>query len=151
MFVIANHFRSKGGDQPLFGHFQPPQRSSEEQRTAQARLVHDFAAQILAVDPQAYVAVVGDINDFEFSTTASILAGTGTGTGSELLDLPVTLPLPQRYTYVFEGNSQVLDHTLLSPAAASPDRFDYDIVHVNAEYADQASDHDPQVVRLRLH
>src|SRR6476469_8228840 len=26
--------------------------------------------------------------------------------------------------------------------------FDYDVVHVNAEFADQASDHDPQVVRL---
>ena len=27
---------------------------------------------------------------------------------------------------------------------------DYDVVHVNAEFADQASDHDPQVVRLTL-
>ncbi|GAA3371105.1 hypothetical protein GCM10020367_20420 [Streptomyces sannanensis] len=27
--------------------------------------------------------------------------------------------------------------------------LDYDIVHVNAEFADQTSDHDPQVVRLQ--
>jgi hypothetical protein len=25
----------------------------------------------------------------------------------------------------------------------------YQVVHINAEYADQASDHDPQVVRLQ--
>ena len=24
LFVIANHFNSKGGDDPLFGRFQPP-------------------------------------------------------------------------------------------------------------------------------
>jgi uncharacterized protein len=29
-------------------------------------------------------------------------------------------------------------------------RVDYDPVHVNAEFADQASDHDPQVARLGL-
>jgi predicted extracellular nuclease len=48
---------------------------------------------------------------------------------------------------VFDGNSQVLDHILVS----WPLRLlgtDYDLVHLNAEFADQASDHDPQVVRL---
>jgi predicted extracellular nuclease len=32
LFVIGNHFNSKGGDQPLFGHFQPPILSTEAQR-----------------------------------------------------------------------------------------------------------------------
>ena len=44
VFVVANHFASKGGDQPMHGRFQPPARDSEQQRVAQARLVHDFAA-----------------------------------------------------------------------------------------------------------
>ena len=26
----------------------------------------------------------------------------------------------------------------------------YDVVHVNAEFADQVSDHDPQVVRISI-
>ena len=39
LFVVANHFNSKGGDQPLFGRFQPPTRSSEVQRHAQAAIV----------------------------------------------------------------------------------------------------------------
>jgi len=49
----------------------------------------------------------------------------------------------------------VLDHILISPALSRrilpflPQlRYDYDVVHVNSEFADQASDHDPQVVRL---
>ena len=63
------------------------------------------------------------------------------------------LPDPERYTYVFEGNSQVLDHILVSRALALKvgpvSRYDYDVVHVNSEYTDQVSDHDPQVVRIR--
>jgi len=89
------------------------------------------------------VVVLGDVNDFEFSETADLLVGSG-----ELVDLPRTLPDAERYTYVFEGNSQVLDHILISPGLASR-KYDYDVVHVNSEYADQVSDHDPQVVRLR--
>ncbi len=56
---------------------------------------------------------------------------------------------------MFEGNSQVLDHILISRALADPfvgliRTFDYDIVHTNSEFADQISDHDPQIVRLRV-
>ena len=32
VFAVANHFSSKGGDQPLFGRFQPPERVTEVQR-----------------------------------------------------------------------------------------------------------------------
>ena len=61
------------------------------------------------------------------------------------------LPVEERCRYVFEGNSQVLDHLLVSPelrGALVPGGFD--IVHVNAEYADQVSDHDPLVARFEL-
>jgi hypothetical protein len=40
----------------------------------------------------------------------------------------------------------VLDQILISTSLASA--YVCDIVHINAEYADQDSDHDPQVVRL---
>jgi uncharacterized protein len=144
LFVIGNHFSSKGGDNPLMGRFQPPVRSSEEQRHAQAESVRDFVDELLAVDPAAYVVVAGDINDFEFSETADILVGSG---ATALVDLPRELPDGDRYSYVFEGNSQVLDHILLSQQAASTD-YAYDTVHINAEFPDQISDHDPQVVTL---
>ena len=154
LFVVANHFSSKGGDEPLFGRYQPPARTSEAKRHDQAASVNAFVDEILALDADANVVVAGDINDFEFSETLEIL----TGGGADLSDLITYLKPRQRYTYVFEGNSQVLDHILVSPALAPVDAVqrpvrvprDYDVVHVNADFVDQASDHDPQVVRLRL-
>lgn len=142
LFVVANHFNSKGGDDPLFGRFQPPSRSSESKRHSQANLVRGFVDSLLAADTNANVVVAGDINDFEFSQTADILVGTG---GQAMTDLPRTLAQAERYTYVYEGNSQVLDHILLSRTLST---YAYDIVHVNAEFTTQVSDHDPQVARL---
>ena len=88
--------------------------------------------------------VCGDINDFEFSQTVELLEG---GVLTTLMD---TLPQAERYSYVFEGNSQVLDQILVSNPLLQNFPLDYDPVHVNAEFADQASDHDPQVARLDL-
>lgn len=53
----------------------------------------------------------------------------------------------QRYSYVFEGNSQVLDQMLVSDQLDKRNTS-YDVVHVNAEFSDQASDHDPSVARF---
>jgi predicted extracellular nuclease len=141
VFVIVNHFNSKSGDTPLFGLYQPPQLVSEIQRLQQAQVVHDFVASILTLDPNANVVVAGDLNDFQFSTPLAVL------TSGILTDLVNTLPLPEQYTYVYEGNSEVLDHILASNRLASVP-FSYDIVHVNAEFADQASDHEPEVALL---
>ena len=142
LYVIANHFNSKGGDQPLTGKFQPPVRSSEVQRHQQATIEAGFVQQIRAIDPNANVVVLGDLNDFEFSETIHILEAAG------LTDLYDTVPLAERYSYVFEGNSQTLDHILVSGSLLN--RSTLDVVHVNAEFADQASDHDPSVVRILM-
>jgi predicted extracellular nuclease len=144
LFIIANHFNSKGGDQPLFGHHQPPARPSETQRRQQAQVVSDFVQAILARDPNANVVVLGDLNDFEFSDTLGILKSAG------LTDIVETLPPEERYTYVFEGNSQVLDHILTSPNLVQNATVEYDVVHVNTEFAEQVSDHDPEVARIRF-
>jgi uncharacterized protein len=142
VFVVALHLSSKGGDQPLFGRFQPPMRSSEVARHAQAQSVNDFVDQIAAADPNANVIVLGDVNDFDFSETVQILEG------EVLTTLMDTLPPAERYSYVFEGNSQVLDQILVSNNLLENFPIDYDPVHVNSEFADQASDHDPQVARV---
>ncbi|UJW36513.1 endonuclease/exonuclease/phosphatase family protein [Saccharothrix sp. AJ9571] len=141
VFVVANHFASKGGDQPTHGRFQPPARTSEVQRLQQAQALRGFVDQLLAVDSNANVVVAGDLNDFPFSPTVQTL--TAGGALKALID---TLPENERYSYVYEGNSQVLDHILASKA---PRGVDYDVVHINAEFAEQASDHDPQLVRFR--
>nr|WP_042184522.1 endonuclease/exonuclease/phosphatase family protein [Kibdelosporangium sp. MJ126-NF4]CEL16356.1 putative large secreted protein [Kibdelosporangium sp. MJ126-NF4]CTQ94280.1 putative large secreted protein [Kibdelosporangium sp. MJ126-NF4] len=141
VFVVANHFNSKGGDQSVHGRFQPPSRVSEQQRIKQAIALRGFVDSVLAVDRKANIVLAGDLNDYQFSPALAEL--TRGGAVRALID---TLPVNERYTYVFEGNSQVLDHTLTSRA---PRGVNYDVVHVNAEFAGQASDHDPQVVRLR--
>ena len=146
LFVIVNHFNSKGGDQGLFGPWQPPVLSSEVQRNKQATLVAGFVGDLLAADPTANIAVIGDLNDFQFSPPVQKLKDAG------LVAMIETLPPNERYSYVFDGNGQALDHIMVSSnlldhadAAAG-----YDIVHVNAEFLEQASDHDPQLVQLTM-
>jgi predicted extracellular nuclease len=141
-FVIVNHFASKGGDQALYGANQPPVRSSEVQRHRQAEVLGTFVGQLLSADPQANVIALGDLNDYQFSGTMRILERT-----SGLKNLMETLPVEEQYTYVFDGNSQSLDHTLVSPALLAGG-LTYDPVHVNSEFADQVSDHDPQLALI---
>jgi predicted extracellular nuclease len=142
LIVIANHWNSKGGDDPLWGRDQPPVLSSEVQRQQQATIVRDFVQDVLAVDGNAEVVVLGDLNDFEFSNPLMTLKD------APMNDLIETLPANERYTYVFEGNSQTLDHILVSDSLLGVSHTD--VVHVNSEFWDQASDHEPQVARLAL-
>ncbi|GAA1437828.1 endonuclease/exonuclease/phosphatase family protein [Nocardiopsis tropica] len=141
VYVVTNHFNSKGGDEPLHGVNQPPNRTSEAQRHAQAELVGAFADELLAADPQANLVVMGDLNDFQFSRTLEILTGEG-----RLHNPMADLPEGERYNYVFDGNSQALDHILVNRALAG--RVDYAVARLNSEFHDQVSDHDPQVLWL---
>lgn len=144
VFVVNVHLKSKGGDAPLFGRAQPPSLPSEAQRDAQARVVRDFVAGILARDPGAAVVVLGDCNEFPLAPPIETLKS------APLVDLVERLDPADRYTFVFQGNSQVLDHILVSPAIAGGAVID--AVHVNADLPDpvRAGDHDPLVATLRL-
>lgn len=150
--VVNNHFNSKRGSRPLFGEVQPFTERQEdpsvnsgvEQRRRQARAVRDFVARRLAASRGAHIVVLGDFNEFEFVSPLKILE-------ERLRNLTNDLPPDERYTYIFEGNAQSLDHILVSPSLRAS--AEVDIVHVNAEFAEtaaRASDHDPVVVRLRL-
>jgi predicted extracellular nuclease len=145
LFVINNHFNSKGGDQPLAGRFQPATRNSEVQRHQQAQIVNDFVDSLLAVNANAAIVVLGDLNDFQFSETLNIVKG---GATPVLFDPKLSKPISEQYTYIFEGNSQVLDSLLVSARLAPV--TEYDTVSVNSEFADalKASDHDPSVARF---
>jgi hypothetical protein len=70
------------------------------------------------------------------------------------------MPENQRYTYVFDGNSQAPDHILVSQhltsgvgssttarPAGTASATSYDIVHINSEFLDRVreSDHEPEV------
>jgi uncharacterized protein len=148
VFVIANHFTAKLGDQNQDGRYQYPEQSSQVQRSGQAQAVHDFVQQILAIRKNADVVVVGDLNDYQFSPAlASLTTGTADGSGPSILtDLITKLPVDEQYTYDYEGVSEVLDHILVSRGVTGTV---YQVVHMNSEYANQTSDHDPQEVQFR--
>ena len=145
LVVVGNHFKSKRGDDPLFGVRQPFVRPTEAQRKAQARAVRRF------IDEQpegVRILVAGDFNDFQF-------AEPGEGSdhplaiieGSDFTNLVAALPSP--YTFIFDGNAQVLDHLVVSPALAEI-VLGTEIVHGNTDDPEAASDHDVPVVRLQL-
>ncbi len=138
LYVINNHFNSKGGDSALFGDEQPPVLTSETQRLLQAQVVHDFVAEMLAVDPEANIVVMGDLNDFQFSAPLELLQG------DILTDLVNMLPVEEQYSYIYDGNSQTLDQILVS-AQMLEKLVEYDVLHINSEfdYQSRFSDHDP--------
>ena len=144
LFVIANHFKAKDSkDDRLFGEFQPPRSITDDKRHKQAQIVHNFVKEILNSNSTANVVVLGDLNDFQFSGTLNILKGN-------LLTNPLeNLSIGEQYTYNFEGNSQALDHILISKnlGRMSPE---FKVVHINADFGIQTSDHDPLELRLKF-
>lgn len=143
IFVVGVHFNSQLGDAPLFGRFQPPGRPSRVQRTAQARVVADFVRQLLAIDPGANVLVAGDMNDVEGSPPLVALEQAGLASATE------RVPEGERYSYVFQGNAELIDHVLLSRSLRER-MVDVRIAHANADYARAPSDHDPVAVRMNV-
>lgn len=145
VIVIANHFNSKGGDGGLYGKQQPPELVSEAQRMKIAHVLNDFVKEIHAADPKANVVVLGDLNDFPFSRPVQALKD------GVLTNLVEELPKGKQYTYVYQGNSQVLDQILVSNHLA--DDADFDIVHVNAGFTEKegrVSDHDPVLAQIKV-
>lgn len=147
IFVVAVHLNSKGSDQPLFGRYQPPAFTSETKRGKQAQIVNDFVDSILALDPSAKIIVLGDFNDYEFSDALATAKGEP---DPVLIDLFYDTPKTDRYTYLFQGNSQVLDHILVSKHLYYAHLPRIDVVHTNAEFLEEArpTDHDPVLARF---
>lgn len=142
-----NHFSSKSGSSPLFGAEQQYINGSADQRQAQAAVVNAFVDQALAAVTDARVALIGDFNEFSFLAPLQVLAGADDGQ-PVVTDLLNQLTSVERYTYVFEGNSQALDHLFTTSSLAA--RASVDVLHINSEFADQVSDHDPIVARFDL-
>ena len=144
LFVIANHFKAKDSkDDRLFGEFQPPRSITDDKRHNQAQIVHNFVKEILNSSSTANIVVLGDLNDFPFSETLNILKG------NLLTNQLESLSIEEQYTYNFEGNSQALDHILISKNLGhmSPE---FKVVHINSDFGIQTSDHDPVELRLKF-
>lgn len=159
--IVGNHFKSKGGDQPLFGVTWPPIRETEAQRRDQAKAVRRFVDEVFAENAESLLVVAGDLNDFQFPEPGEqehhplgILEGGRIALRNVIGDLPDA----ERFTYVYDGNSQVLDHILVSLALEGY-LLDTTVARGNAgspaSLADEAdtwlrsSDHDALLIRLR--
>ncbi|MFW6252355.1 MAG: hypothetical protein ACOC4F_00370 [bacterium] len=149
LYIVGVHFTSKFGDTPVYGRIQPPDRSGSEEarRHPQAQAVAALVSEMLSLDPDARIIVAGDVNDFEFSETAAILEQAG------LVNPASTLPAEHRYTYVFNGYGQMLDHLFASNGIIQTYSPDFAVVHRHSAFAEsdvrRASDHEP--VHMRLH
>ena len=145
ILAIDVHFTSRGGSDPLTGSTQPPSNAGEAARTAQADGVAAYINTQLATNPALNVAVLGDFNGFWFeNVVGNIVTTANLNRASDLV------PEEERYSYIFENNAQQLDHILLSNGLYAGAQ--YDAVHINAEFSagTRPSDHDPQIVLLRI-
>ncbi|MED3538361.1 DUF6359 domain-containing protein [Bacillus toyonensis] len=143
--VVANHLNSKLGDATPFGKVQPLVLKSEEKRIQLAQEVNYFVQGIQKKNANAPVVVLGDMNDFEFSKPLKALEGT------ILKDMLNTVPKENRYTYIHEGNAQVLDHILVTNNIAP--HTVVDPVHLNSNIMKEhgrVSDHDPVLAQIDL-
>lgn len=141
--VVDLHSTSRLGSEQLFGAHQPPTNAGDDARIAQSQGVKDYVDALLAGDPDAKIVVMGDFNAFPFETSLTLLAQ-----GGALQNLSALLTPEERYTYIFEGNSQQIDHQLVSQDLLPGAQFD--IVHMNSGQpaSVRATDHDAVLARL---
>ncbi|WP_084580319.1 endonuclease/exonuclease/phosphatase family protein [Sphingomonas azotifigens] len=141
--TIDVHLTSRGGSDPLWGATQPPADAGDASRTAQAAGVKAYVNAHLADNPSLNIAVLGDWNGFAWEDAQTQL--TDPAKGGKLTDLATALlPAEERYSYLFDGNAQQLDHILVTGGLLS--KASYDSVHLNSQFGgDRPTDHDPQL------
>ncbi len=142
VYVLNNHFSSMaGGEKP-----------TEPRRKAQAAWNVKLVEDILARDPEAHIAVLGDLNSFYDSPPLDVLRAAGLRHVYEFV-------APERlYSYIFQGESETLDHILVTPGLYER-LVRVEALHIDADYppplpdddsARRVSDHDPIIAVFRL-
>jgi len=167
--VIVNHLRSLSGIESATDG--PRVRAK---RAAQAEFLADLVQRRQRANPFERLIVVGDMNAFAFSDGLADVVGTIRGVPApsdtvvqpttdrvnpDLVNLSARLPASERYSYVFDGSAQILDHALVSPALA-PEVAAFVYARGNADAPEvwradprrigRVSDHDGLLVYLRL-
>ncbi len=137
LYVLNNHFTSMAGGEA----------ATEPRRDAQAAWNVTLVQELLAAHPDAYVAVLGDLNSFYRSRPIETLREGGLRHVYEAVEPDIP------YTYIFQGESETLDHILVTPALYEH-LVRVEALHTNADFpppdpedtsARRASDHDPLV------
>jgi predicted extracellular nuclease len=148
---------------------------SRGKRLQQAVKLSELVESIQVADPDQALVLIGDYNAFDFSDgyvdvmgiisgqpapVETVLDWADSALTTPLLNLTTTLPQAIRYSYVFEGNTQTLDHALVNQAVLETTEPKLYHARVNADFAlDNAadvgvplrtSDHDPLVVEFSV-
>ena len=175
VIVIVNHLRSFI-DIELVGGDGPRVRAK---RTAQAESLAGLLQELQVGNPGTPIISIGDYNAYEFNDgytdPISIIKGAPTADDQIVVDqspdlvepnflnLTDTLPREQRYSFIFQGTPQALDHVLVNQVANALVRR-YAIARGNSDFPEQpaalfagdptrperASDHDMPVAYFRL-
>jgi len=126
---VAVHYRSKG----------PP--DDADKRFAEAYHSREIADAILAADPAAGVAVLGDYNDLPGSPPVLAVLG------GDFTDLTSLAPAADQWTYFFMGDLELIDHHIASPLL-TPLAQSCTIPH--GPDIEAASDHSPVLVTYSI-
>jgi predicted extracellular nuclease len=150
--VINNHLTSRFGSTPIFGGPQPFFQAGEDEREAQCLALHQVVRKMKRFNRHARIMVLGDLNTFEWTNDLTDIL-PGIGHKRVLSNLVDRLDDDNVYTFIFDGNSQVLDHVFVTDNLRAG--AEVDIVHVNVDFPrvddTVGSDHEPLVTRLSLH
>ena len=141
--VIANHLKSKLGDDAIYGSNQPFVENTKAKRIEEAKILNAFIKEGLRQNPNLKFVLTGDFNDFEFSDSVKTIVG------NELVNLMAEHEQGDRYSYFYRGSNQSLDNILISKNIK--DKVVFSPVHINASFMEEhgrASDHDPVVVQI---
>ena len=157
-FTVVNvHDTSRFGSSPIFGAVQPFVQAGEQAREDQAAALNAYTDALLAETPDANLMVAGDFNTFEFTNDLTdILPGPeGVLTNLMTTDAVLVQDDTDRYTFIFDGNSQALDHFFVTSGIANDPGTRLDIVHLNVDFSRLASDvvasdHEPLLGRFEL-
>jgi predicted extracellular nuclease len=151
--VVNNHLSSRSGSSPIFGGPQLFFQAAEDEREAQVGALNDYVDYLLGMDKDARVIVLGDFNTFEATDDLTVIL-PGTEDGKAIMkSLLNEIEDDNRYSFIFDGNSQVLDHMFATRSLLEDAEFD--IVHVNVDFSRRrnditASDHEPLVGRFNF-
>jgi alkaline phosphatase D len=139
--IVNVHNKSKSGSDDLTVANQPPQDPNAIQRADQFDTINEAIKPL--VEAGQKVVVLGDFNDYEWDVATDALTA--------LESLTETAPSSDRWSYNYDGNSQILDQIHVSKNILSYSEIDH--VHVNTDFDRddwdyQTSDHDPVVMRI---
>ncbi|HKX83508.1 MAG TPA: hypothetical protein VJL58_04745 [Pyrinomonadaceae bacterium] len=167
--LIVNHLKS------FNGYNDPKQMDNVRmKKKLQAEFLAKFVQERLKANTGERIALLGDFNAFQFNDGVMDVIGTIKGKPAgkdevlmasddllnpDLVDLVDAINVKERYSYLYDGNAQVLDHILISEAFTKSIKG-FGFARINADFpealrnddsrVERFSDHDPAVAFFSL-